>query len=139
MSLASLVPEVDIDVASIPSFIPPDVLYDALYPYSPPFSHIVDTRTDCPPWNADLEAYFQTFHWMVFMWLQMDHSKDDKALSALRARLDKLERSSMARKADEGATRDDLAAAIAHMEARQRSRWEKLYGKLFQLLEPTTV
>ncbi|BGO89066.1 uncharacterized protein RHTO_01133 [Rhodotorula toruloides NP11] len=127
MSLPSLVPRLYVDVNDIPPLIPKRIL-KALYPYSSLFPHVVDTRTDCPPWTAELEAYFQTFHWQVWVWLTIDCITEEEALQGLRARLGELEQSRRAQEADEGATREDLRTAITLIEARQRLRWERLYG-----------
>ncbi|GAA6052296.1 hypothetical protein NBRC10513_006655 [Rhodotorula toruloides] len=71
MSLASLVPVPRIDPAVLPSFLPWSLRYNVLYPCSSLFSHIVEIRDDCPPWTAEIEAYHDTFNYLVWYYLDI--------------------------------------------------------------------
>ncbi|KAK4333270.1 hypothetical protein RTBOTA2_001994 [Rhodotorula toruloides] len=130
MSLPSLVPEVHVDVASLPLLLPRSLRYYDLYPYSDLFSHIVSTRPGCPSWNAELEAYYQTFHPSVWVYLSIDHNNDTRALRQLRSRLGELRKSKLKREPEDGASVDELESAIKIVQLRQLDRWNKLFGLL---------
>lgn len=91
MSIDTLVPEVHVNVANLPPLLPWSLRYNDLYPYSDLFSHIVSTRPGCPRWNAELEAYHQTFHPEVWLYLSIDRDGDAHALRQLRSRLGEAE------------------------------------------------
>ncbi|BGO89046.1 hypothetical protein NBRC10512v2_000993 [Rhodotorula toruloides] len=128
MSIVSLVPEVYVDVKRIPDFLPWGLRYNAFYPYSDLFSHIVNTQATAPPWDAELEAYYRTFHPDVWLYLMMDHHTDASALESLRGRLDALRQSGLVEDSHTGAALEDLEVAIGMVEARLRKRWEKIFG-----------
>ncbi|BGP29548.1 hypothetical protein JCM10296v2_001287 [Rhodotorula toruloides] len=117
-----------VSVANLPPLLPWSLRYNDLYPYSDLFSHIVSTRPGCPRWNAELEAYHQTSHPEVWVYLSIDHDGDTHALRQLHSRLGELRQSKLKREPEDGALVVELESAIDLLQSRQRDRWNKLYG-----------
>jgi hypothetical protein len=128
MTLPSLVPDVRVNVPDLPPLLPWSLRYNFLYPYCNLFSHIVPTQPGPPRWNAELEAYHRTFDPDIWLFLGRDHDDDTFALRKFRSRSVELKRRKRTKEVDGGASLADLEAAIASIESRLLTRWNRLLG-----------
>ncbi|BGO89104.1 hypothetical protein NBRC10512_003849 [Rhodotorula toruloides] len=128
MSLASLIPDTQVEPALLPALLPWSVRYNFLYPYCDLFSHIVPTQPGPPRWNAELEAFYQTFDGGIWFPLGRDHDEDLDAIENLRDRIGRLRRAKRLADANGGASLADLEGAIETIRSRIHVRRSKLLG-----------
>lgn len=122
MPLASLVPQVVVDPAQTNGLLPWGFYNNVIRPYLEPSGRPV-------PWTAELEAYYQTVHPLVWTALRDDDVLDASALLSLQTRIATLENGGEGDVLDDGATLEDLKTAFEFVTRRRAKRWGRLLGE----------